>query len=155
MNLQVGHTAPNFSLQDQNGNTHDLTTYKGKWVLMYFYPKDNTPGCTKEACDIRDNWKTLQKVGVIVFGISNDTVKSHQRFANKFDLPFPLLADVDKEIVQKYKVWRKKKFMGREYMGIHRSTFLIDPKGKIAKVYEGVNPATHIAEVINDLKTIT
>lgn len=154
MNLQVGNIAPNFSLQDQEDNTHELTPCKGKWVLIYFYPRDNTPGCTKEACDIRDNWKTLQKLGVIVLGISTDTVKSHQRFAKKFSLPFPLLADVDKKVVHAYDVWRLKKFMGRKYMGIHRSSFLIDPQGKIAKIYEGVSPITHIAEVMNDLKSI-
>lgn len=154
MNLQVGSIAPSFLLQDQDGAMHSLEHYKGKWVLVYFYPRDNTPGCTKEACDIRDGWHAFQQHNVVVLGISTDTVKSHKRFAKKYQLPFTLLADINKEVVNKYEVWRKKKFMGREYMGIYRSSFLINPAGKIAKIYEGVNPAHHVAEVTKDLEDL-
>lgn len=152
--LKLHQKAPAFSLQDQDGVTHTLKQYLGKKVLIYFYPKDDTPGCTTEACSFRDNYKALQEAGLVVVGISKDTVKSHKKFAEKFDLPFPLLADIDTTVCQAYGVWGKKKFMGREYMGISRQSFLIDEEGKIAKIYEEVKPKEHVGEVSLDVSKI-
>lgn len=151
---QVGTKAQNFSLLDQDGKEHSLSEYKGKWILLYFYPKDDTPGCTIEACTIRDQFKDFKKIGAVVIGVSTDSVASHQKFANAYELPFTLLADVHKEVVGKYGVFGEKKFMGRTYMGTKRTSFLIDPKGKIAKVYEKVKPEAHAAQVIADLETL-
>jgi peroxiredoxin Q/BCP len=150
--IAVGKKAPMFSLPDQDGRVHTLASYAGKKVLLYFYPKDDTPGCTKEACSFRDNYKALTKLGLVVLGVSADNVKKHKKFAEKFTLPFPLLADEDHKVCEKYGVWQKKKFMGREYMGIMRQSFLIDEDGKIAKVYEKVVPETHAEEVVLDSK---
>ena len=150
-----GKKAPNFTLFDQDGNEQTLSDYKGQWVLLYFYPKDDTPGCTKEACSFQDQLPRFSKGKVQVFGISTDSVKSHLKFATKYKLVFPLLADVDKEVVNAYGVWAKKKFMGREYMGTLRMSFLIDPKGKIAKVYDTVKPEDHPDEVLKDFKTLS
>ena len=148
----TSHTqAPDFSLEDQHGVTHTLKQYLGKKVLIYFYPKDDTPGCTTEACSFRDNYEALTKAGLVILGISKDTVKSHKKFADKFELPFPLLADIDTSVSQAYGVWGLKKFMGREYMGISRSSFLIDEKGDIEKIYETVKPAEHVEEVSKDI----
>ena len=152
MKLKIGDLAPTFSAPDQVGKMHTLKDQKGKWVLLYFYPKDDTPGCTVEACTIRDNWPAFKKIGIKVFGVSADSVKSHKKFEEKFELPFTLLADEDKKIITAYGVWQKKKFMGREYMGIVRSSFLIDGKGKIAKIYESVKPKEHAEEVLGDVK---
>lgn len=152
--LKVGAKAPQFDLPDQDGKMHALKDYAGQWVLLYFYPKDDTPGCTTEACSLRDNLPKFKKVKAVIFGVSTDSVKSHRKFADKFELPFTLLADENKELVQAYDVWQKKKFMGREYMGIMRESFLIDPAGKIAKVYEGVKPELHADEVLADLKNL-
>ncbi len=151
----VGKKAPAWSLPDQEGKEHSLSDYSGQWVVLYFYPKDDTPGCTKEACAFRDNLPKFKKVKAAVFGVSADSVKKHAKFAEKFSLPFTLLADEDKTLVEAYGVWAKKKFMGREYMGILRTTFLINPEGKIAKVYEQVKPETHAEEVLADLKELT
>lgn len=148
----VDTKAPEFTLQDQDGKEHSLSDYRKKWVLLYFYPKDDTAGCTIEACTIRDQFKDFNKIGAVVLGISTDNVSSHKRFANKYELPFTLLADENKEVVGQYGVFGEKKFMGRTYMGTRRTSFLIDPKGNIAKVYEKVKPLTHAAEVIADLK---
>lgn len=150
----VGTLAPSFSLLDQDEKEHTLADYKGKWVLLYFYPKDDTPGCTKEACAIRDADPDLSSLGAVVLGVSADTVKSHKKFAEKYNLAFPLLADENKEVVNAYGVWGKKKFMGREYEGILRTSFLIDPEGIIRRVYENVKPEVHATEVLNDLKEI-
>ncbi len=150
----VGQSAPSFTLPDQEGKEHALKDYKGKWVLLYFYPRDNTPGCTIEACTIRDQFKDFKKIGAAVLGVSTDSVKSHKKFADAYELPFTLLADEHKEVVGAYGVFGEKKFMGRTYMGIRRTSFLIDPKGKIAKVYEKVKPLVHAAEVIADLKEL-
>jgi peroxiredoxin Q/BCP len=139
--------APEFSLQDQDGVTHTLSQYRGKKVLIYFYPKDDTPGCTKEACGFRDEYTELTKAGLVILGISKDSVKSHKKFAEKYNLPFPLLSDETTEVAQAYGVWKKKKFMGREYMGIERMSFLIDEEGKVVRVYEKVNPDSHPKEV--------
>lgn len=151
MKLEVGREAPPFTLSDQNGARHALSDYRGHWVLVYFYPKDNTPGCTKEACAIRDSFPDFTKIDAVVLGISVDSTASHLKFAEKFRLPFTLLSDGEKETVKKYGVWGKKKFMGKEYMGTRRMSFLIDPEGKIAKIYEKVKPAGHAAEVLEDL----
>ncbi len=154
MSLTVGQKAPAFNLPDQAGTKHALKDYAGFWVLLYFYPKDDTPGCTKEACSFRDNLPKFKKVDAKIFGISVDSVKKHAKFAEKYELPFTLLADEEKTMVADYGVWGKKKFMGREYMGTMRQSFLIDPKGKIAKIYENVKPEEHAAEVLADLKAL-
>ena len=149
------HTnAPDFTLPDQDGKPHALADYRGKWVLLYFYPKDDTPGCTIEACTIRDQFKDFTTIGAIVLGISTDSVASHKKFASAYELPFTLLADEQKEVVGKYGVFGEKKFMGRTYLGTSRVSFLIDPAGKIAKVYAKVKPEVHAAEVIADLKAL-
>jgi len=154
MSLTVGNKAPTFSLPDQDGKVHALKDYAGKVVLLYFYPKDDTPGCTVEACTIRDSWSKFKKAGIVVLGMSVDTVAKHKKFAEKYTLPFTLLADVEKEVVNAYGVWAKKKFMGREYMGIKRWSFLIGPDGKILKIYEDVKPADHADEVLADAKAM-
>ncbi len=149
--LSIGDKAPSFTLLDQHGVEHLLSEAKGKWVLLYFYPKDNTPGCTKEACTLRDAFPAFKKLDAVVYGVSVDSVKSHGTFVEKYQLPFILLADTEKTMVQEYGVWGKKKFMGREYMGTNRMSFLIDPQGKIAKIYEKVQPERHADEVLADL----
>lgn len=151
MKISIGNPAPDFTLFDQEGRERNLSDYLGKWILVYFYPKDDTPGCTKQACGIRDNFPEFKKLGVEVLGISIDSEKSHKKFAEKYDLPFTLLADPEKKVVALYNVFGKKKFMGREYMGTLRTSFLIDPKGNIAKVYEQVKPEKHAEEVLADL----
>jgi len=149
---KVGVEAPAFTLPDQDGKEHSLADYRGKWVLLYFYPKDDTPGCTIEACTIRDQFEDFATIGAIVLGVSTDAVASHKKFAEKFELPFTLLADVNKTVVGMYGVFGEKKMMGRAFMGVRRASFLIDPSGKIAKVYENVKPEAHAAEVIADLE---
>ncbi len=148
----AGTVAPDFTLSDQNGTDHTLSAYHGKWVLLYFYPKDDTPGCTREACAIRDADPDLSSYDAVVLGVSADSVSSHKKFAEKYQLTFPLLADENKQVVKIYGVWGMKKFMGREYEGIMRTSFLINPEGIIAKVYESVKPEAHAAEVLADLK---
>jgi peroxiredoxin Q/BCP len=155
MNLTIGKKAPAISLPDQNGKTHQLKDYLGQWVLVYFYPKDDTTGCTKEACQLRDSLPRFTKLKAVVLGISVDTVASHKKFAGKYKLPFTLLADEKKEVVEKYGVWQEKSMYGRKYMGTVRTSFLIDPSGKIAKIYEKVKPELHAAEVLADLQTLT
>jgi len=149
--LTVGSKAPDFSLRDQNDTVHTLRAEQGKWVLIYFYPKDDTPGCTKQACAIRDEFPAFTKLDCTVFGISTDSEKSHKKFQAKFELPFTLLADVEKEVVKAYGVWAPKKFMGREFLGTERTSFLIDPEGVIRKIYIKVKPEIHAAEVLADL----
>lgn len=149
-----GMQAPDFTLPDQDAVPHTLSAYRGKWVLLYFYPKDDTPGCTIEACTIRDQFKDFQTIDAVVLGVSTDTVASHKKFAEKFELPFTLLADEHKEVVGIYGVFGEKKFMGRTYMGTERTSFLIDPSGVIAKVYARVKPEVHAAEVLTDLKQL-
>lgn len=153
--LKVGVSAPDFTLQDQDGKGHALSDYRGKWVLLYFYPKDDTPGCTIEACTIRDQFKDFKKIGATVLGVSTDSVASHKKFATAYELPFTLLADAHKEVVGQYGVFGEKKFMGRTYMGTMRTSFLIDPSGKIVKVYAKVKPEQHATEVIADLHSFT
>ena len=147
-----GTVAPDFSLSDQNEVLHSLTQYKGKWTLLYFYPKDDTPGCTKEACAIRDADPDLSSLGAVVLGVSADSVKSHKKFAEKYGLMFPLLSDEGHVVADLYGVWARKKFMGREYDGILRTSFLINPEGVIDTVYENVKPEVHATEVLNDLR---
>ncbi|OGN07974.1 MAG: hypothetical protein A3C61_00850 [Candidatus Yanofskybacteria bacterium RIFCSPHIGHO2_02_FULL_39_10] len=150
--MEVGKIAPDFELLDQNGKLHKLSDYRGKTVLLYFYPKDDTPGCTKEACSIRDSQANFKNLTTVVLGVSVDSIKSHKKFAEKYKLPFTLLSDEKKAVVNLYGVWGKKKFMGREYMGTLRSSFLISPDGKIAKIYEKVKPEIHAEEVLEDIK---
>ena len=150
----VGTEAPDFSLQDQDGAERTLSAYRGKWVLLYFYPKDDTPGCTIEACGVRDQFQDFTKIGAVVLGVSTDSAASHKKFAEKFELPFTLLADEHKEVVGRYGVFGEKKFMGRTYMGTTRTSFLIDPTGVIRKIYTKVKPETHAREVIADLTAL-
>ncbi len=143
--------APQFSLPDQDGVVHSLSDYKGKWVVLYFYPKDDTPGCTKEACTFRDLQETFNKKNAVIFGVSKDSVESHKKFSQKFKLPFPLLSDPSHEVISAYGAWGKKKFLGREFEGIMRNTYLINPQGEIEKTYEKVDPVKHIEEILADL----
>lgn len=152
--LNVGDTAPDFTLQDQHGSDRSLGMYAGQWVLLYFYPKDDTPGCTKEACALQSRLTGIKKLKAEVLGVSKDSVKSHQKFAKRYKLEFPLLADEETKVCQAYGVWQEKSFMGKKYMGILRASFLIDPKGKIAKVYPEVNPEEHAGEILDDLKAL-
>jgi len=147
--------APNFSLQDQNGSLRLLSDYAGKWLVLYFYPKDDTPGCTTEACNFRDERDAIAEFGnAEVVGISKDSVASHQKFVEKYGLNFTLLSDPDHTVAEAYGSWKPKKFMGREYMGVERNTFIISPTGQIAKEYRGVNPKEHAVQIINDLKEL-
>jgi peroxiredoxin Q/BCP len=150
--LTLHATAPTFSLPDQDGAIHTLEQYKGKKVLLYFYPKDDTPGCTTEACNFRDGFAEFQKMGLVVLGVSADSVKSHKKFADKYELPFPLLSDEEKVVCNAYGVWGMKKFMGREYMGISRQSFLIDEQGMLSKIYDEVKVKEHADEVKTDAK---
>lgn len=149
-----GKKAPTFSLKDQDGKVHKLADYQGGLVLLYFYPKDMTSGCTVEAQGFRDAWKELRKLGVTVLGVSADSVASHKKFCEKEDLNFPLLADEKKEVVVKYGVWVEKSMYGKKYMGIQRDSFLVGKDGKILKHYVKVKPAEHPGEVIKDVKML-
>ena len=145
--------APDFSLPDQNGDVKTLADYAGKWLVLYFYPKDNTPGCTTEACSFRDEREAIADLGnAEVVGISKDSVRSHKKFVDKYHLNFILLSDPEHKVIEAYGSWKPLKFMGREYMGTQRNTFIITPDGKIAKEYIGVDPKTHAAEIIAALK---
>jgi thioredoxin-dependent peroxiredoxin len=155
MVLRSGIKAKNFTLPDQDGKLHTLKDSLGKWVVLYFYPKDDTPGCTVEACSFRDHFPKFKKSQADIFGVSVDAVKKHAKFVAKYELPFTLLSDEEKEVVALYGVWGKKKFMGREYEGIFRTSFLIDPQGKIAKVYENVKPEGHAEEILRDIKELS
>jgi peroxiredoxin Q/BCP len=146
--------AKEFELNDQNGVLRKLADYKGKWVLLYFYPKDDTPGCTAEACSLRDNFRELEKLGVQILGVSKDSVKSHQKFAKKYNLNFPILSDESINTIKAYEAWGKKKFMGREFEGTLRKSFLIDDQGEIKKVYENVNPTKHAGEILSDVELL-
>ena len=151
---QQGEEAPEFMLEDQGGVERALEDYRGSWVLLYFYPKDDTAGCTKQACALRDEFPAFENIDVVILGVSIDSVASHHKFAQKYELPFTLLADENKKVVEQYGVWQKKKMMGKEYMGTVRTSFLIDPDGMIAKVYENVKPEVHAREVLTDLETL-
>ncbi len=147
--VKEGATAPAFKTTDANGNPVSLKDYRGQRVVLYFYPKDDTPGCTKEACSFRDSFSKFKKKGIAVLGVSPDSETSHKKFAAKYNLPFTLLADTDRSISEAYGVFGEKKFMGRTYMGVHRTTFLIDEKGKIRKVFAKVKPDEHASEVLD------
>ena len=146
--LQIGDKAPSINAIDQNGNNITLEQYQGKKVVLYFYPKDMTPGCTAQSCNLSDNYTALQKNGYDVIGVSCDSVKRHQKFIEKYSLPFNLISDEDQKVVNDYGVWQLKKFMGREYMGIVRTTFIIDEKGSIVDIITKVNTKDHTSQII-------
>jgi peroxiredoxin Q/BCP len=157
--LQVGDKAPSFNTTAVggiygSGTPLKLSDLNGSLVVLYFYPKDDTPGCTTQACGIRDDWKAIKATGASLFGVSIDPVKSHEKFITKFDLPFPLLSDTEKEMVQAYGVWVEKSMYGKKYMGTERTTFIIDRKGKIAAIFPKVKPAEHTALIIRTLKEL-
>ena len=152
--LKESKNAQDFKLLANNRQSFALKDLKGKNVVLYFYPKDDTPGCTVEACSFRDSYKEIEKLGAVVLGISPDSVKSHEKFINKFSLPFPLLADEEKQMCKDYGVWVEKSMYGKKYMGVARTTFIIDKAGKIAKIFEKVKPEGHNQEVIETLKTL-
>jgi peroxiredoxin Q/BCP len=144
--------ARDFQLPDQTGKTRSLADFAGKWVILYFYPKDDTPGCTKEACNFRDSLAQYEKMGVAVVGISKDSVDSHRKFADKYHLNFPILSDQSLEVIKDYGAWGQKKFMGKTFEGTLRNTYLINPRGEIHKVYEKVNPLLHAGEILAELE---
>jgi thioredoxin-dependent peroxiredoxin len=149
--LKRGNAAPEFSLQDQDGRTHNLADYRGRKVVLYFYPKDDTSGCTAQACDLRDNAATFDARGAVILGVSPDDTKSHRRFADKYDLPFTLLADTDHAVAEAYGVWKEKSMYGRKYWGNERTTFVIDEQGRIAQVLPKVKPAEHVTQLLETL----
>ncbi len=151
--LKEGNKAPEFDITDQNGKIHKIADYKGKKVILYFYPKDLTPGCTVESCDLRDNYSELRKKGFEVIGVSADDENKHQKFIAKHKLPFNLLADTNKEMLNRYGVWGEKKFMGKVYDGIHRTTFIIDENGIIEKIIEKVKTKEHTKQILAELET--
>jgi peroxiredoxin Q/BCP len=152
MVLSEGIKAPDFQLNDSNGKLHQLSDYAGQTFVLYFYPKDNTPGCTKEACAFRDAYADFKTAGVEVIGISPDSEKSHTKFAEKFELPFTLLSDSDHKVCEAFGVWGPKKYMGREYEGVYRTTFVIGPEGQIKRVFENVKPTEHVEEVLEAVR---
>jgi peroxiredoxin Q/BCP len=149
--LDIGTKAPNFTLLDQHSVPHTLSDYLHKWVLIYFYPKDDTPGCTKEACAIAEVYNDFEKLGVTVFGISKDSPKSHKKFAEKYQLPFTLLSDNTVTVAEAYESWQEKSMYGKTFMGMLRISYLVDPNGRITKVYPKVDPATHALEILKDI----
>lgn len=153
MSLTSGSIAPDFQLPDQTGSLRSLAEFRGKPVVLYFYPKDDTPGCTTEACEFRDAYADYEKAGVVILGVSPDAENSHTKFIQKYELPFTLLSDTDHAVSESYGGWGLKKYMGREYEGVLRTTFLISPDGIIQKVFEGVKPAGHAAEVLAALQS--
>ena len=146
--LQAGDQVPEFSVLDDRGNTQSLSNYQGQKLVVFFYPKANTPGCTAEACDLRDHYKELQEAGYALLGVSADSQKKQRNFSEKYSFPFPLLADEDKQIIEAFGVWGPKKFMGKEYDGIHRMTFLIDENGVVERVIEKVKTKAHAAQIL-------
>lgn len=154
MKINIGDKAPHFEGQNEKGETISLDQYKGKKLVLYFYPKDDTPGCTAEACSLRDGYGDLQKAGIEVVGVSPDKVAKHQKFIDKYDLPFTLLADEDHKVLEAYGVWGLKKFMGREYMGVNRTTFIIDEDSKVEHIIEKVKTKDH-ANQIKDVMGIS
>lgn len=149
--LEVGQIAPDFNLQDQEGQTRSLADARGRWVVVYFYPKDDTPGCTKEACAFRDGLPRFEGLNAVVWGVSADDEKAHRKFADKFGLNFPLLVDPDKAMLEAYGAWVEKSMYGKRYMGVQRITYLIDPEGKVARVWPKVKPEEHAEEVATAL----
>jgi len=152
--IEAGTRAPVFSLPDQHGKIHQLTDYKGQWVILYFYPKDMTPGCTVEACNFRDDFTAFENLDAVILGVSKDSVTRHKKFAEKYDLPFTLLSDEDGSMCVAYGVWKEKSMYGKIFMGINRSTFLIDPSGKIARVYPKVKVKEHATELLQALNEL-
>ncbi len=152
--IDPGRTAPAFSLADQGGNVHQLKDYRGKWVVLYFYPKDNTSGCTKQACQFRDAQTKIKRAGAVVLGVSPDDEKSHTKFRGKHDLNFDLLADTERKVCEAYGVWQEKSMYGRKYMGVVRTTYLIDPKGKVAHRWDKVKVADHDEDELAKLKEL-
>lgn len=150
--LKAGDKAPDFEFRGSTGKTLNLSSFRGKKLILYFYPKDNTPGCTAEACDLRDHYAELTEKGFEVVGVSADSEKSHAGFKSKYSLPFELISDSDKTILESYGVWGEKKMMGRTYMGIHRVSFVIDEKGLIEKIYTKVNTKEHTAQILADFE---
>ena len=150
--IDEGQTAPAFTLKDQLGETQRLADCRGRWVVLYFYPRDNTPGCTIQACGFRDQYEPLRGLGAEVFGVSPDDAKAHMRFADKYTLPFPLLVDPDNKVATKYGVWRDKTLFGKKYMGIVRTTYLIGPGGKVSRRWDKVKVGGHVAEVTEVLQ---
>ena len=146
--LQAGDQVPEFSMVDDRGNSQSLSAYKGQKLVVFFYPKANTPGCTAEACDLRDHYKELQDAGYALLGVSADSQKKQRNFSEKYSFPFPLLADEDKQVIEAFGVWGPKKFMGREYDGIHRMTFIIDENGVVERVIEKVKTKAHAAQIL-------
>jgi peroxiredoxin Q/BCP len=154
MPIASGIQAPDFALQDENNITRRLSDFRGRTIVLYFYPKDDTPGCTTEACNFRDDYSAYINADVVILGVSPDSSKAHSKFKQKFMLQFPLLVDDDHNVCSAYGVWGPKKFMGREYEGVLRTTFLIDANGRIAKVFENVKPADHSSEVLTAIKSL-
>ncbi|MEN9723128.1 MAG: hypothetical protein RJB38_1114 [Pseudomonadota bacterium] len=154
MELVAGKKAPAFSLPSDSGEKISLSSLAGKAVVLYFYPKDSTPGCTQESCDFGASYREIQKLGAVVLGVSRDSLASHQKFKAKYGFPFPLLSDEDGKVCEKYGVWKEKSLYGRKFMGIERTTFLIGPDGKLLKVYPKVKVKGHVQEVLEDLKAL-
>ena len=152
--LETGIKVPNFSLPDQNGQVHNINDYKGRWLIIYFYPKDLTPGCTTEACNFQEALPDFNSIDAVVFGISKDSIEKHKKFSNKYNLQFSLLSDEQSDVCEQFGVWQKKSMYGKEYMGIVRSTFIVNPDGKIVKIYPKVKVNEHHAEILNDLKEL-
>ena len=150
--LEEGNKAPSFKLKNQDGETISLNDFKGKNVVLYFYPKDNTSGCTAEACSFRDDFPRFDKINAVILGVSPDSVESHKKFEKKYNLNFNLLSDEQKEVLEKYEVWKEKSMYGRKYMGVERTTFIIDPEGKIKKIFRKVKVNGHNKEVLEALK---
>ena len=148
--LKEGDKAPDFNLKDAYGNSVKLNDFKGKKLLLYFYPKDNTPGCTKEACNLRDNIKTIEKANIKIVGVSFDNQESHKKFTDKYSLPFTLLSDTEKKVANAYEVYGKKKFLGKEFFGMIRTSFLIDEKGRIKKIFKKVDVNNHSSQVLDN-----
>lgn len=154
MTLKTGQKAPDFKLPDENGKLHKLSDYKGKTVVLYFYPADDTPGCTLEACNFRDDYLKYKAAGAVILGVSPDDEQSHEKFKEKFSLPFPLLADVGHKVSEQYGVWAEKTMFGKKYMGVVRSTFLIDPQGKIVEIYSKVSVPKHSEKVLKAVEEL-
>lgn len=152
--LQEGQVAPDFTITDDSGETVRLSDFRGRNVVLYFYPKDDTPGCTKEACGFRDLQSEFDKLDAVILGVSPDSVKSHQNFKNKYELPFPLLSDDNKEVLQLYDVWKEKSMYGKKYMGVERTTFVIDKEGNICKIFPKVKVPQHPETVLDVVKSL-
>lgn len=152
--LDIGTKAPSFTLPDQDGQNRSLIEFAGKWVVLYFYPKDDTPGCTKEACTIAEVYNDFAALGAVVLGVSADSPESHKKFREKYNLPFTLLSDPTVKMIQSYKAWKRKMMFGRKFLGIQRMTYIINPSGEIVKVYPKADPASHALELLSDLKIL-